>query len=112
MIIYFFIFHTRIEFAKVLIILILAIKKRNFLNLGCKFADYIIKNNHDYVKYRIGITLYSKDVLIDIRAYYQAHSNKPPQIISPVTNKSMMQNPMMSLAFNLAIANAGKAQNG
>ena len=50
MIIYFFIFDTKIEFAKVLIILILAIKKRNFLNLGCKFADYIIKNNHDYVK--------------------------------------------------------------
>ena len=41
-----------------------------------------------------------------------AQSSNPPQIIKPVTNKSMMQKPMMSLALNLAMAKAGKAQKG
>ena len=41
-----------------------------------------------------------------------AQSNNPEQIINPVTNKSMMQKPMMSFAFNLAMAKAGKAQKG
>ena len=33
-------------------------------------------------------------------------------MINPVTNKSMMQKPMMSLALSLAMAKAGKAQKG
>ena len=33
-------------------------------------------------------------------------------MINPVTNRSMMQKPMMSLALSLAMAKAGKAQKG
>ena len=41
-----------------------------------------------------------------------AHISSPPQMINPVTAKSMRQKPMMSLALSLAMAKAGNAQKG
>ena len=44
------------------------------------------------------------------RDYYS--NRNVPQTISPTTTRSIMQYPIMSLASSLAIASAGRAQNG
>ena len=43
---------------------------------------------------------------------HTAHTSRPPQMMRPLTKRSMRQNPIMSLALSLARASAGMAQKG